>query len=106
LSSTETDALPFKGSYFVHERPASQIPTDRDSNHYNLEGRKRAIVFNHRQFNARFELKARRGTEADVKAIKNTFQSLGWDVIVVDDAKLEDIRMIIGDIKDSGMFSQ
>jgi Caspase domain len=102
VSSTEIDALPFTGNSCVHERPPSLIPTDRESNYYNLEGNKLAVVFNHKQFNARFELKARRGTEADVKAIKKTFQSLGWEVKVVDDAKLNEIKETIKDIQNSG----
>ena len=96
---TETDARPFAGGTRPGERPASQVPTDKNSSCYNLDGPKLAIVFNHKEYCERFELKPRRGTEVDVAAIKTTFQSVGWAVRVYNDAKLDDIQKVIRDVQ-------
>lgn len=98
----ETDARPFQSYPGISRLPPTHVPTDKESLYYNLDGPKLAIVFNHKNFDARFGLKARRGTEEDVKAIKKTFASLGWRVEVIDDAKLNDVKKVISDIQNPG----
>jgi hypothetical protein len=98
---TETDAFPFNGGMSPGGRPPSQVATDKESNCYNLEGPKLVIIFNHSEFSPHFGLGPRGGTEMDVKAITNTFQSLRWKVRVINDAKVQEIKAVVRDLQDS-----
>ena len=74
------------------------IPTERDSDHYVLDGQKKVIIFNHKEF--RYDLhKTRWGTDVDVESIKKTFYALNWDVELHQDLTVDQIREIIKKIK-------
>ena len=59
------------------------------------------IVFNHKKFDARFQLNERKGTEADVTYIESTFTRLGWDVQVLNDQTSAEITDVISKIQSS-----
>ena len=65
--------------------------TQRDSPFYNLsKGRKLALIFNHYKFYDKL-LTKREGTEADVKAIKQTFERLNFTPIVLNDPTTDEV---------------
>lgn len=101
LAPTETDARPFGDGPSKSPMPVSVVTTEKTSNWYNLDGPKRVIIFNQKEFSAHFDLRPRRGTEADVRAIRKTFESLSWAVEVKHNATYEEIRTRIRDIQDS-----
>lgn len=67
---------------------------------YNLEGWKQVIIFNQYKFDSRFEVSNRDGTEYDVESIKNTFESIGWNVEVYNDLTVAGIRKVMEDMSD------
>lgn len=75
--------------------------THRDSFHYDISGKKKVIIFNHRKFASRFDLTERRGTELDVKAIRKTFSSLKWEIQVCNDYTTADIREVMNTLQTS-----
>jgi len=88
-----TDALPaVLRRNVVPGDVESSILTDKDSFHYDIQGAKKVIVFNHKKFHERFQLNERKGTELDVDAIIKTFSALSWKVEVYNDSTTSDIR--------------
>ena len=84
--------------------------TPRDKDYYDLsprEGKKIALVFNHKTFDPVIkELKDRDGTENDVKEIKEVFKKqLGFEVRVHNDKPVSEIRRIMADIPNQGDIS-
>ena len=70
--------------FYIISDPIKTL-TDKDSEYYNLSGGKKlAIILNHENFkNGR--MSQRRGTDKDCKAIRNTFEKLGFEVQQHDD---------------------
>jgi len=85
-SEQEVDATPFhpkKNQNKSNKAPIKTL-TDKDSEWYNLSGGKKlAIIFNHEYF--KNGMSQRRGTDKDCKAIKTTFEKLGFEVQQHDD---------------------
>ena len=101
----EPDARPFGGRLSGGiEGVLNHVETDKESDSYNLEGPKMVIIFNHREFAPRFNLRARKGTDVDVKAIKRTFENLAWCVQVVENPKFDEVKRTIRDIQCSGRY--
>ena len=71
------------------------IPTDRDSTHYVLDGVKKVFIFNQKTFASRLQLNPRRGTDVDVKSIEATFKALDWNIEVHNDLTVAQIRDIL-----------
>jgi len=85
-SEQEVDATPFhpkKNQNKSNKAPIKTL-TDKDSEWYNLSGGKKlAIIFNHEYF--KNGMSQRRGTDKDCKAIRTTFEKLGFEVQQHDD---------------------
>lgn len=95
-----TDALPaVLRRNVVPGDVESSILTDKDSFHYDIQGAKKVIVFNHKKFHERFQLNERKGTELDVDAIIKTFSALSWKVEVYNDSTTSDIRAVLTELQ-------
>jgi len=92
---SEVDAKPVGWLSRSNSRQGLTCPTAADSKCYNLQGVRRAIIFNQETFNPRLQLKRRTGTQADVQAIQNTFKSLDWQVDLYNDLTVAKIREVI-----------
>lgn len=89
-SSVDANPLSWSAASSI-TRPVS-ISTSRDSAKYVMQGTKKLVVLNHKNFHPRLKLNTRRGTEIDVKAIESSFKPLGWDVEVLNDCTTSQIR--------------
>ncbi len=79
--------------------PEFEAITERESADYNLDdGIKLAIVFNHRTFLGN-RAPERKGTDFDAAAIDATFKSLGFEVKVYTDLKVNEIHSVLLNIQ-------
>jgi len=92
---SEVDAKPVGWLSRSSSGQALTCPTAADSKCYNLQGVRRALIFNQETFNPRLQLKRRAGTQVDVQAIQNTFKSLDWEVVLYNDLTVAKIREVI-----------
>ena len=92
---SEVDATPIVGGPGKGPGQPIEIPTDRDSSNYVLDGVKKVFIFNQKTFASRLQLNPRRGTDVDVKSIVATFKALDWDIEVHNDLTVAQIRDIL-----------
>ena len=79
----------------THQKNENMNLSIEDFPHYNLNGVKQVIVFNHLSFEQRFQLAERTGTAIDVDSIRKTFSTLNWKVKVHHDLTVAEIRKVI-----------
>jgi len=91
-SQSSVDANPLSWSASASIARPVTISTSKDSPKYVMQGVKKLVVLNHKNFHPRLKLNTRRGTEIDVKAIESSFKPLGWDVDVLNDCTTSQIR--------------
>ena len=77
-----------------------KMPVDRDSETYNMNHRRRgyALIFNHKNFDPRLDLKTRNGTDADRDNLQLTLRQLGFDVKVYNDCSFKEIEQILKEL--------
>jgi caspase-like apoptosis-related cysteine protease len=70
------------------------MPVGKYAEEYNMNHNRRgkAVIFNHDAFKNK---SPRHGSDADVRALKDTYKSLGFEVICHDNLKFTDIQNAI-----------
>ena len=91
-------------TYFIFTYPdescfqnVAAMPVHKDSEVYNMNHRRRglAIVFNHKHFDPRLQLKQRNGTDADRDNLRQTLNLLDFTVNVYNDASYKEMEAIL-----------
>jgi len=96
-NSDETD-VKFKPGGPDSELPSfSFLPTDRDSETYNMNHLKRgrALIFNHENFNSNLELKSRSGSAKDRDNLYMRLRDLDFEVSFFNDLTFSELTMEI-----------
>jgi caspase-like apoptosis-related cysteine protease len=80
------------------EEVEAVMPVDWDASEYNMQHKRRghAVIFNHVTFED-VRYKPRKGSEFDVKALREKFSSLHFDVTVHDNLEYSKIKEIISE---------
>ena len=102
ITLDQADAWGFGGlsnQFSVPER-GIKMPVDRDSETYNMNHRRRgyALIFNHKNFDPRLDLKTRNGTDADRDNLQLTLRQLGFDVKVYNDCSFKEIEQVLEEL--------
>jgi caspase-like apoptosis-related cysteine protease len=74
------------------------MPVEKDAEEYNMNHNRRgkAVIFNHDKFKNK---SPRHGSAVDVRILKETYEALGFDVVVHDNLKFTDIQNAITERK-------
>lgn len=98
ITIDQADAWGFggRGSNATAQNVAA-MPVHKDSEVYNMNHRRRglAIVFNHKHFDPRLQLKQRNGTDADRDNLRQTLNLLDFTVNVYNDASYKEMEAIL-----------
>jgi caspase-like apoptosis-related cysteine protease len=74
------------------------MPVGKDAEEYNMnhERRGKAVIFNHDEFKNKTP---RHGSAVDVHVLKETYEALGFEVVVHENLKFANIQSAITDRK-------
>ena len=74
------------------------MPVEKDAEEYNMNHARRgkAVIFNHDEFKNKTP---RHGSAVDVRVLKETYEALGFEVIVHDNLKFAGIQNAITERK-------
>ena len=102
ITLDQADAWGFGGlcnQFSVPER-GIKMPVDRDSETYNMNHRRRgyALIFNHKNFDPRLDLKTRNGTDGDRDNLQMTLRQLDFDVKVYNDCSFKEIEQVLEEL--------
>lgn len=75
----------------------ARMPVDKDSEVYNMNHKRRglALLFNHKHFDPRLQLKTRNGTNADRDNLRITLRQLDFEVKVYDDLPFKELDRLL-----------
>jgi len=76
------------------------MPVEKDAEEYNMNHKRRgkAVIFNHDKFKNTSK-SPRRGSAIDVRVLTETYEALGFEVVVHDNLKSADIQNAITERK-------
>ncbi|CAG0924793.1 unnamed protein product, partial [Notodromas monacha] len=101
----KTDARGF-GPFGTTSTGVNLVLTGEHDEYYNMTHarRGRALIFNHKVFDAYLNMSLRNGTDEDRDRLKEMFHKLGFDVEVHENAAYKDLMQRLEDVADENHF--